>query len=314
MITITWASGVYRFCADDDISTALKVDYDFTSSIEAAAAAGTVVKTASKNGFRSELWYWNGSNLLTEYGRTYDNRYLKKNSSGKAEISATSATVTLEQVHSDDYEGRKCKIKIGTYYLVSDSDQCTFTQTASDGTIWRAERIRRMTNMPANAGYPERVEYFHPDVFSSDGAWRSSITTKVKAFYNKVFGGGATNANCMYNLYGALMTSGSDIGKFHQGVDMHANNGDAIKSAHAGTATVKPIAGGQVAFKDLSPKRIYLHLATSVNNPVEVGEEIGTQQSRYGHLHFEVNTKGTAQSAVADSSSVMNARKPYNYM
>ncbi len=108
MATLSLSSGVYRFCVDGT-STALKVNYDLTSSITSAAAAGTTIKTASQNGFRSEFWYWNGSNLATEYGRTIGSRYLSKNSTNKAEISATSATITLEEVDSGTYVGKNAK-------------------------------------------------------------------------------------------------------------------------------------------------------------------------------------------------------------
>ncbi len=171
-----------------------------------------------------------------------------------------------------------------------------------------------MPKNEANSIYAENVEYFHPSAFSADGAWSSTITTAVKNFYNKVFGSGATNVNSMYNLYGAIMTSGEYKGKFHEGVDIYSSNGSTIKSAHAGTATVGTTAGGQVAFNGLSPNRIYLHLSTSVTNPVIVGAKIGTQQAPYGHLHFEVNTKGTAQIPVPDSNTSMKSMKPYDYM
>jgi len=315
MANLSLSTGVYRFRVDGT-SNVLKIGYSSTSSITSAAAIGTAIKTGALNGFRSELWYLNGSVLYTEYGRTLGIRFLAKNTSNKAELASYSDTLTFEQVDSGTYKGKKCKIKMGTYYLVSNGTQCTFTTTAASGTTWRVEAIRRMTDMPADGGYAERVEYFHPTTFSADGKWNSALTTKVKAFYSKVFGTSGTDANCMYNLYGALMTSGDYIGKFHLGVDMYKANGNAIKSAHTGKVTKATTAGGQIAFNGLSPNRIYLHLAPSVANnaQVSVGEQIGVQQSPYNHLHFEVNSSGTSQNPPADSNDAMNAKSPYDYM
>lgn len=175
-----------------------------------------------------------------------------------------------------------------------------------------------VTYMPENADYPNRTEYFHPESGMKDSSWSanggSSIASKVKSFYEKVYGESPSgNGKYLYNLYGAKLRGTS---KYHIGVDMTKGSGSIVKSPISGTVVKNGsdnnhsigIYDGARTYYFLHMNPVYVNSSTA---QINVGDELG-KESDYGnatgsHLHVEVyegRVTNGPQNTVAVTASI----------
>ncbi|MDL2216063.1 M23 family metallopeptidase [Ruminococcaceae bacterium OttesenSCG-928-N02] len=180
----------------------------------------------------------------------------------------------------------------------------------------------RVTGMPSNGGHtnqPSDTEFFHPSAGMASGTWKDNddrlgITSKVKAFYKKVYGVEPTSADdylyCLYgSKYNGTVKPVEYIGKFHPGVDIKLRAEAPIRSAHAGKIVSIQRVGGPKAATNVTIQAggydyCYVHLEVDSSlydkKDIAVGDVLGTQAnyglgfpesdtSSHSHLHIEVH-------------------------
>ncbi len=195
----------------------------------------------------------------------------------------------------------------------SNSDGNVYFKSALSpyGQVWNAKYISAgpvprqeavVTEMPTDAGYTNRIEYFHPDAGMSSTTWTNNngawIESQIRNFYTTVYGTSPTsNSKYLHSLFGGKYVSGEYVGKYHPGIDVFLAEGSKIRSAHSG----KVISSNNHFYVTIQlangKKAIYVHLVPQVTNgmDISVGQVIGlesNQETKGGsHLHFELHNQ-----------------------
>lgn len=210
------------------------------------------------------------------------------------------------------------KINGSTYYLKDTGSDVVWTSSlSSDGScIWQAEELRKKT---ITFEPTEKKEYFSCWGFSRTSFFTSALDSKIAEFYDKCFkaaekGIPNTSSRRNYNLFGALYEGKSSSsqydGKFHTGIDFDPGAGRKVYAPFAGTIVGKTSNYGTVVIEANGVKYYFLHMTglapnKSVNQTIQVGEEIGTvsnivsggaaSSSMKAHLHIEVQSANSTR-------------------
>ena len=277
------------------------------------------VTAAAVNGLTTQTWNFRNNKLYTESSSSY----------GVAGTSSATMSTSPNEVVLVWAGTNKCYIKLSgsNKYLQRSSATVSWGTSPAE---WTIEEIIKKTGVPYMG-----TEYFSRNAGLSNGTWNTSYSNIVRNFYKKVYDvDTVSDANCFYNLYGALMyNAGSDTGKFHCGVDMKLYHGAPIKAPFSGKVTRIDENYGRVYLynETLNATFIFLHMDISKdiskNDIISEGTIIGTQ-SGYGstpsptdfssHLHVEIHagehSSGASIAPAYSYDQLGNSLEPYEYL
>ena len=293
-----YSTGYYRFSNGGHYLTGT------TNSVTAAAV----------NGQTTQTWNFRYNNLYTENSSNY----------GIAGTSSATMSTSPNGVVLVSAGTNKCYIKLSgsNKYLQRSSTTVSWGTTPTE---WTIEEVVRKIGVPHMG-----TEYFSKDSGLSNGIWFDSYSDIVRNFYKKVYDvDTVSDANCFYNLYGALMVNS---GCFHCGIDMKLYDGAPIKAPFSGKVTRISENYGRVYLynETLKVTFVFLHMDVSENisqdDVISEGTIIGTQ-SGYGenslpndfgsHLHVEIHTgehDGGASVAPEYSYKPITSSEPYEWL
>ena len=229
------------------------------------ASGGSNVNVYSEDGSPDQIWKYDNDGRL--YPESNPNkcldRYYGSDNLNNADVyepnDPDNQILAFKLVESTDY-GYYYQIKVNGYYLTQQGNDVRWTTSPNgDYSVWLAEEVIRVTDIPKNNG--TYTDYFAVWSGLTNGSFKES--SSITNLYRKCFGTAGTNGVKYYNMYGQIFSDPSTpdyLGEFHTGVDLDPGAGTPVIAPISGTVVYSSSSYGTVTVKETGTNRLFLFM------------------------------------------------------